>query len=104
MPTTPQYGSSYSGLVPITQAPPSSKQANPDVLQCNIAVNIKNTGEMTSENVNEHMAFLGSVLESYECLIAGRIGNYNMTKEDYDQIDPEEMEMIDICWCMASVI
>ncbi|XP_021971547.1 putative protein tag-278 [Helianthus annuus] len=25
-----------------------------------------------------------------------------MTKEDYDQIDPEEMELIDIKWCMAS--
>ncbi|MFS7904732.1 hypothetical protein Hanom_Chr01g00039501 [Helianthus anomalus] len=35
------------------------------------------------------MTFLASVLESYESLVAGRIGNLNMTKEDYDQIDPE---------------
>ncbi|KAM0012413.1 putative transcription factor interactor and regulator CCHC(Zn) family [Helianthus debilis subsp. tardiflorus] len=27
-----------------------------------------------------------------------------MTKEDYDQIDPKEMELMDIRWCMASVI
>ncbi|KAJ0740697.1 putative transcription factor interactor and regulator CCHC(Zn) family [Helianthus annuus] len=50
------------------------------------------------------MSFLASILESYESLVAGRIGNPNMTKEDYDQIDPEEMELIDIRWCMASVI
>ncbi|KAM0040557.1 putative transcription factor interactor and regulator CCHC(Zn) family [Helianthus debilis subsp. tardiflorus] len=50
------------------------------------------------------MSFLASVLESYEGLIAGKMGNPNMTKEDYDQVDPEEMELIDICWCMASVI
>ncbi|KAM0064239.1 putative transcription factor interactor and regulator CCHC(Zn) family [Helianthus debilis subsp. tardiflorus] len=50
------------------------------------------------------MVFLASILESYESLVAGKIGNTNLTKEDYDQIDPEEMELIDICWCMASVI
>ncbi|KAF5813389.1 putative transcription factor interactor and regulator CCHC(Zn) family [Helianthus annuus] len=50
------------------------------------------------------MSFLASVLESYESLIAGKIGNPNMTKEDYDQVDLEEMELMDIRWCMASVI
>ncbi|KAJ0804430.1 putative transcription factor interactor and regulator CCHC(Zn) family [Helianthus annuus] len=50
------------------------------------------------------MAFLGSVLESYDSLIAGRVGNCNMTKEDYDQIDPEEMELMDIMWNMASIM
>ncbi|KAJ0441796.1 putative transcription factor interactor and regulator CCHC(Zn) family [Helianthus annuus] len=50
------------------------------------------------------MVFLASILESYESLAAGKIGNTNLTKEDYDQIDPEEMELIDIRWCMASVI
>ncbi|KAJ0696611.1 hypothetical protein HanLR1_Chr10g0359191 [Helianthus annuus] len=50
------------------------------------------------------MVFLASILESYESLVAGKVGNPNMTKEDYDQIDPEEIELIDIRWCMASVI
>ncbi|XP_022041186.1 myosin-7-like [Helianthus annuus] len=50
------------------------------------------------------MVFLASVLESYESLITGKVGNPNMTKEDYDQIDPEEMELIDIKWCMASAM
>ncbi|KAJ0770921.1 putative transcription factor interactor and regulator CCHC(Zn) family [Helianthus annuus] len=50
------------------------------------------------------MVFLASVLESYEGLVAGKIGNTNLTKEDYDQIDPEEMELIDIRWAMASAV
>ncbi|KAJ0800720.1 putative transcription factor interactor and regulator CCHC(Zn) family [Helianthus annuus] len=50
------------------------------------------------------MSFLASILVSYEGLIAGKIGNPNMTKEDYDQVAPEEMELMDIRWCMASVI
>ncbi|KAJ0940945.1 putative transcription factor interactor and regulator CCHC(Zn) family [Helianthus annuus] len=50
------------------------------------------------------MSFLASILVSYEGLIVGKIGNPNMTKEDYDQVDPEEMELMDIHWCMASVI
>ncbi|KAJ0566043.1 hypothetical protein HanIR_Chr06g0269411 [Helianthus annuus] len=33
----------------------------------------------------------------------GRIGNPMLTKEDYDQIDAEEMELMDIKWCLASV-
>ncbi|KAJ0567110.1 putative transcription factor interactor and regulator CCHC(Zn) family [Helianthus annuus] len=50
------------------------------------------------------MSFLASILGSYEGLIAGKIGNPNMKMEDYDQVDPKEMELMDICWCMASVI
>ncbi|KAJ0679289.1 putative transcription factor interactor and regulator CCHC(Zn) family [Helianthus annuus] len=50
------------------------------------------------------MSILGSILESYEDLIAGKIGNSELTKEDYDQIDPEEMELIDLRWCLASCI
>ncbi|KAJ0458544.1 putative transcription factor interactor and regulator CCHC(Zn) family [Helianthus annuus] len=50
------------------------------------------------------MVFLASVLESYESLVACKIGNTNLTKEDYDQIDPEEMELIDIRWCLASAV
>ncbi|KAJ0434586.1 putative transcription factor interactor and regulator CCHC(Zn) family [Helianthus annuus] len=50
------------------------------------------------------MVFLASILESYESLVVGKVGNPNMTKEDYNQIDPEEMELIDIKWCMASAV
>ncbi|KAJ0548116.1 hypothetical protein HanRHA438_Chr08g0364351 [Helianthus annuus] len=50
------------------------------------------------------MALLATVLESYEGLVTGRIGYPMLTKEDYDQIDAEEMELIDIKWCLASVL
>ncbi|KAF5789286.1 putative transcription factor interactor and regulator CCHC(Zn) family [Helianthus annuus] len=49
------------------------------------------------------MSFLAFILGSYEGF-AGKIGSPNMTKEDYDQVDPEEMGLMDIHWCMASVI
>ncbi|KAM0039766.1 hypothetical protein Hdeb2414_s0012g00385841 [Helianthus debilis subsp. tardiflorus] len=59
---------------------------------------------MSINSAKQQMSFLASVLESYEGLVAGKIGNYELTKEDYDQIDPEEMELIDIRWCLASCI
>ncbi|KAJ0747021.1 putative transcription factor interactor and regulator CCHC(Zn) family [Helianthus annuus] len=59
---------------------------------------------MNTDFARQHLSFLASILGSYEGLIAGKIGNPNMTKEDYDQVDPEEMELMDIRWCMASVI
>ncbi|KAM0001402.1 putative transcription factor interactor and regulator CCHC(Zn) family [Helianthus debilis subsp. tardiflorus] len=64
----------------------------------------KDSPQLNTEFARQHMSFLASILVSYEGLIGGKIGNPNMTKEDYDQVDPEEMELMDIRWCMASVI
>ncbi|KAJ0593678.1 hypothetical protein HanHA300_Chr03g0100291 [Helianthus annuus] len=50
------------------------------------------------------MSLLVTVVESYGSLIAGRIRNPRLTKEDYGQIDAEEMELMDIKWCLASVL
>ena len=82
----------------------SNHQAYVSGVQCNIAVNIKNGNEITETAAKQHIALLASVLEAYEGLVAGRIGNPDMTKEDYDQIDPEELELIDIKWGMASLV
>ncbi|KAJ0584010.1 putative transcription factor interactor and regulator CCHC(Zn) family [Helianthus annuus] len=71
---------------------------------CNIALKLKNSTAMSINAAKKQMSFLTSVLESYEGLVAGKIGNSELTKEDYDQIDPEEMELIDIRWCLASCI
>ncbi|KAF5791943.1 putative transcription factor interactor and regulator CCHC(Zn) family [Helianthus annuus] len=71
---------------------------------CNIALKLKNSPSMSINAAKQQMSFLASVLESYEGLVAGKIGNSELTKEDYDQIDPEEMELIDIRWCLASCI
>ncbi|KAJ0468297.1 putative transcription factor interactor and regulator CCHC(Zn) family [Helianthus annuus] len=74
------------------------------VLQCNIVLNLENDQDYSEEVAKSHMSLLGSVLESYRSLVAGRIGNPMLTKEDYDQIDAEEMELMDIKWCLASVL
>ncbi|KAJ0435383.1 putative transcription factor interactor and regulator CCHC(Zn) family [Helianthus annuus] len=50
------------------------------------------------------MASLVTMLESYESLVAGRIGNLMLTKEDYDQIDAVDLELMDIKWCLASAV
>ncbi|KAJ0576488.1 putative transcription factor interactor and regulator CCHC(Zn) family [Helianthus annuus] len=89
-------------------SPQSSSGSNQQTVvtgvHCNIAINIKNGNEITETAAKQHIALLGSVLEAYEGLVAGKIGNPDMTKEDYDQIDPEELELIDIKWGMASLV
>ncbi|KAJ0887433.1 putative transcription factor interactor and regulator CCHC(Zn) family [Helianthus annuus] len=80
------------------------QSASKNLFQCNIAVDLKNAHNFSEESAKQQMVFLASVLESYESLVAGKIGNTNLTKEDYDQIDLEEMELIDIKWCMTSAV
>ncbi|KAM0027801.1 putative transcription factor interactor and regulator CCHC(Zn) family [Helianthus debilis subsp. tardiflorus] len=81
-----------------------TKTGNGFVIQGNIALNLPEGQSFSEETAKDHMALLGSVLLSYEGLVAGRIGNTMLTKEDYDQIDAEEMELMDIKWCLASVL
>ncbi|KAM0066766.1 putative transcription factor interactor and regulator CCHC(Zn) family [Helianthus debilis subsp. tardiflorus] len=73
-------------------------------LQCNTVLSLENDQDYTEEVAKNQMSLLGMVLESYSSFVAGKIGNPMLTKEDYDQIDAEEMELIDIKWCMASVL
>ncbi|KAF5798471.1 putative transcription factor interactor and regulator CCHC(Zn) family [Helianthus annuus] len=87
-----------------TYDPQFSTTKNGKVLQYNIALKLENDQNYTEEVAKSHMSLLVTVLESYGGLVAGRIGNPMLTKEDYDQIDAEEMELMDIKWCMASVL
>ncbi|KAJ0722715.1 putative transcription factor interactor and regulator CCHC(Zn) family [Helianthus annuus] len=59
---------------------------------------------MSTNVAKQQTNFLASILESYEGLVARKIGNSELTQEDYDQIDLEEMELIDLRWCLASCI
>ncbi|KAJ0495789.1 putative transcription factor interactor and regulator CCHC(Zn) family [Helianthus annuus] len=97
------YSSSFSSFDPnfTTQSPQRQNSTN---LQCNVTLNIQNGQNLSPELAKQHMASLVSMLESYESLVAGRIGNPMLTKEDYDQIDAEELELIDIKWCLASAV
>ncbi|XP_021990848.1 uncharacterized protein LOC110887577 [Helianthus annuus] len=74
----------------------ASNSEEPDEILCNIALKLKNSPTMSINAAKQQMSFLASILESYESLVAGRIGNPELTKEDYNQIDPLEMELIDI--------
>ncbi|KAJ0523496.1 hypothetical protein HanIR_Chr10g0494481 [Helianthus annuus] len=56
----------------------SSSKANPEESEeilCNIALNLKNSLAMSINSAKQQMSFLASVLESYEGLVAGKIGN-----------------------------
>ncbi|KAM0057385.1 putative transcription factor interactor and regulator CCHC(Zn) family [Helianthus debilis subsp. tardiflorus] len=43
-------------------------------------------------------------MSAYCGLVAGQIGNINLTDEDYQQIDREEMELMDIEWAFPSAV
>ncbi|KAJ0826973.1 putative transcription factor interactor and regulator CCHC(Zn) family [Helianthus annuus] len=94
----------HSGFHSGSSSNTSDQSASKNVFQCNIAIDLKNGQNFSEESAKQQMVFLASVLESYEGLVAGKIGNTNLTKEEYDQIDPEEMELMDIRWCMASAV
>ncbi|KAJ0762260.1 putative transcription factor interactor and regulator CCHC(Zn) family [Helianthus annuus] len=44
------------------------------------------------------------MVSAYCGLVAGQIGNINLTDEYYQQIDREEMELMDIKWAFASAV
>ncbi|KAF5799060.1 putative transcription factor interactor and regulator CCHC(Zn) family [Helianthus annuus] len=94
--------SGFSNVNPLSVQ--SSNVGNEHMIQCNLALHLQNGQNFSDEVVKSHMALLVTALESYEGLIAGRIGNPMLTKEDYDQIDAEELELMDIKWCLASVL
>ncbi|KAJ0463050.1 putative transcription factor interactor and regulator CCHC(Zn) family [Helianthus annuus] len=100
--TTPQ-GSSrstrFSSFDPNISVTKSGRK-----LQCNIVLSLENDQDYSEDIAKNQMSLLGMILESYSCFVAGKIGNPMLTKEDYDQIDAEEMELMDIKWCMASVM
>ncbi|KAJ0826149.1 putative transcription factor interactor and regulator CCHC(Zn) family [Helianthus annuus] len=50
------------------------------------------------------MEILNTLVSAYCGLIAGQIGNINLTQEDYQQIDKEEMDMMDIKWAFTSAV
>ncbi|KAJ0669761.1 putative transcription factor interactor and regulator CCHC(Zn) family [Helianthus annuus] len=50
------------------------------------------------------MEIINTMVSAYCGLVAGQLGNINMTNEDYQQIDKEEMELMDIKWAFASAV
>ncbi|KAJ0743448.1 putative transcription factor interactor and regulator CCHC(Zn) family [Helianthus annuus] len=56
------------------------------------------------EVAKEHMELLNTLVSAYCGLVDGQIGNINLTQEDYQQIDKEEMDLMDIKWAFASAV
>ena len=104
---SPSQSSPYAGYPSSTssssfQSHTSQSSSDSNVFQCNIAVDLKNV--FPEKVAKQHIALLATVLESYEGLVAGKIGNPKMIAEDYDQVDEEELELMDIKWSLASII
>ncbi|KAF5775262.1 putative transcription factor interactor and regulator CCHC(Zn) family [Helianthus annuus] len=60
--------------------------------------------KVSVEVAKEHMELLNTLVSAYCGLVEGQIGNINLTQEDYQQIDKEEMDLMDIKWAFASVV
>ncbi|KAF5767105.1 putative transcription factor interactor and regulator CCHC(Zn) family [Helianthus annuus] len=60
--------------------------------------------KVSVEVAKDHMEILNTLVSAYCGLIAEQIGNINLTQEDYQQIDKEEMDMMDIKWAFASAV
>ncbi|KAJ0848981.1 putative transcription factor interactor and regulator CCHC(Zn) family [Helianthus annuus] len=69
-----------------------------------IRVDTSNLSQFSIEVAKEHMEIINTMVSAYCGLVAGQIGNINMTNEDYQQIDKDEMELMDIKWAFASAV
>jgi len=107
------YTSSYSFIPPYPQPANTFVQPNSCNSQQTAYVTANtlmshpsttNLGNVTIEVAKEHVALLSAFVTSYNDLVAGNIGNINLTKEDYAQVDKDEMELMDIQWAFASVV
>ena len=81
---------SYIPQMNPTQMNPSQPNQSPIVLETS------NLNNVTVEVAQQHVALVSAMVASYNGLVASQIGNNNLTREDYAQIDKEEMELIDI--------
>ncbi|KAL9999586.1 putative transcription factor interactor and regulator CCHC(Zn) family [Helianthus debilis subsp. tardiflorus] len=103
-PTTDMYGN------PIQPPPPAQacyggtssagQQSKPETVR----LNTSSFSKVSVEVAKEHMELLNTLVSAYCGLVEGQIGNINLTQEDYQQIDKEEMELMDIKWAFASAV
>ncbi|MFS8021494.1 hypothetical protein Hanom_Chr16g01428031 [Helianthus anomalus] len=58
---------------------------------------------MSVKVVEEHLALLASFIASYENYILGNISDPATFDEDYDQVDPNDLEEMGLQWKMAMI-
>ncbi|KAJ0872193.1 putative transcription factor interactor and regulator CCHC(Zn) family [Helianthus annuus] len=92
LPAQPQacYGSTSS----------ASQQSKPNTVR----LDTSSFSKVSVEVAKEHMELLNTLVSAYCGLVEGQIGNINLTQEDYQQIDKEEMDLMDIKWAFASAV
>ncbi|XP_076899637.1 uncharacterized protein LOC143553540 [Bidens hawaiensis] len=68
------------------------------------------TNQFSSQtNVNmreaeQNFAFLSAFMTSYENLVSSKIATSDLTDEDYDHINPDDLELMDLKWNMAMIV
>ncbi|KAJ0850124.1 hypothetical protein HanPSC8_Chr13g0576941 [Helianthus annuus] len=78
----------------------SGQQSKPNTVRLDTSSFLK----VSVEVAKEHMELLNTLVSAYCGLVEGQIGNINLTQEDYQQIDKEEMDLMDIKWAFASAV
>ena len=58
---------------------------------------------MSVKSAKDHLGMLASFVASYENYIQGKVHNPTIVEEDYDQIDPDDLEEMDLQWQLAMV-
>ncbi|KAJ0781489.1 hypothetical protein HanPI659440_Chr06g0249881 [Helianthus annuus] len=97
-PTTDLYGNPLPPPPPTQQqacygiTSSAGKQSKPNTMR----LDTSSFSKVSVEVAKEHMELLNTLVSAYCGLVEGQIGNINLTQEDYQQIDKEEMEMMDI--------
>ncbi|KAJ0525671.1 putative transcription factor interactor and regulator CCHC(Zn) family [Helianthus annuus] len=105
-PTTDMYGN------PLPPPPPAQQQAcygntssaGQQSKPNTVRLDTSSFSKVSVEVAREHMELLNTLVSAYCGLVEGQIGNINLTQEDYQQIDKEEMDLMDIKWAFASAV
>ncbi|KAM0038592.1 putative transcription factor interactor and regulator CCHC(Zn) family [Helianthus debilis subsp. tardiflorus] len=105
-PTTDLYGNPLPPPPPAQQqacygsTSSASQQSKPNTVR----LDTSSFSKISVEVAKEHMELLNTLVSAYCGLVEGQIGNINLTQEDYQQIDKEEMDLMDIKWAFASAV
>ncbi|KAM0053693.1 putative transcription factor interactor and regulator CCHC(Zn) family [Helianthus debilis subsp. tardiflorus] len=109
--SNPAPGFDPRSYIPVPSQPPVQPQqqahftSNPQPPNPNtVRVDTSNLSQVSIEVAKEHVELINTMVSAYCGLVAGQIGNINMTHEDYQQIDKDEMELMDIKWAFASAV
>ncbi|KAM0030964.1 putative transcription factor interactor and regulator CCHC(Zn) family [Helianthus debilis subsp. tardiflorus] len=103
-PTTNMYGNQISPPPPAQACYGGTSSAGQQSKPETVRLNTSSFSKVSVKVAKEHMELLNTLVSAYCGLVEGQIGNINLTQEDYQQIDKEEMELMDIKWAFASAV